>query len=206
MSKEISGLKDLYLHGTLYTNTISEYTSGSGLTLDSVLLKDGALQLSEVSAPTNVANKTYIYHSSADDALHFKINSDTSYLNIANNGVVTTTGSITCDQLFTNKGTVTQATSITTGVSLNAVSGVITTVSATTAGASASDFVLTDGFIQTTSVVLITLLDYSGTIVTNGIPVVCVDNIAAGSCTIRIVNVHASNALSGVLKIGFNIF
>lgn len=100
-------------------------------------------------------------------------------------------------------GAVTQATSITTAVTLNAPSGIITTVSATTAAVSESQFTLNNSLIAATSVVLVSVQNYAGTYATNGIPTVKVQTVGAGSAIICVDNVHASNALSGVLKIGF---
>lgn len=101
------------------------------------------------------------------------------------------------------RGTVTQASSLTTAVELNAPSGVITTVSATTAAVSESKFALTNSLITASSVVLVSIVNYAGTFATNGIPTVKVDTIGSGTCNICVNNVHAANALSGVLKIAF---
>jgi hypothetical protein len=47
-------------------------------------------------------------------------------------------------------------------------------------------------------------MNYTGTYGTNGFPMVNVNNCIAGtSFDIKIANVHASNALAGVLTIGF---
>src|SRR5882724_10538348 len=99
----------------------------------------------------------------------------------------------------------TQGTSISTGVTLNAQSGVITTVSSTLAAVTTTGFTVTNSAVGANSVVIVNLVNYSGTYATNGFPVVTVDTIAAGSFVIKISNVHAANALSGVLKIGFHV-
>lgn len=120
-------------------------------------------------------------------------------------------GSLRFDQLQANsfltaqKGAVTQGSSITTAVVTDTSSGVITTVSATTAGAAISTFTLTNQYIKADSVVLVVVENYAGTYATNGLPYVTVGTVAAGSCVINIVNCHASNALSGVLKIAYLI-
>lgn len=100
---------------------------------------------------------------------------------------------------------VTQITSTTTGVTMNSASGVITTF--TEAGAAVTDaaFVLTDSAIVAGSAIQATVNNYSGTIITNGIPTVWVSGIAAGSCTVHVTNVHAVNALNGVVKIGITV-
>jgi hypothetical protein len=137
--------------GVLQADTISEETSGAGVTADGVLLKDGAV------TPAN--------------------------------------------------GVVTQITSISTGVTLNQPSGVITTVTATTAALSVSTFTVLNSFATTTSNIQCTLISYSGTNLTNGLPLVSyVDNRTDGSFDIVIYNAHASNALNGILQIAFVIF
>jgi len=102
-----------------------------------------------------------------------------------------------------SQGTVTQITTIATGVTLDAYSGVITTVSSTLAAVTTTGFVVTNAAVGAGSVVIANVVNYGGTYETNGIPVVTVDTIAEGSFTIKLSNAHASNALSGVLKIGF---
>lgn len=102
------------------------------------------------------------------------------------------------------KGTVTQATSITTGVTINTPAGVITTVSATTAAGATSTFTVTNAACLATSVVLASWA-YGGTLGTNGVPVVSINSVSAGSFTVNISNVDATNALSGTLKVYFLI-
>lgn len=117
------------------------------------------------------------------------------------NGITTVTGQV----IPSSTGTVTQLTSITTGVTLNTASGIITTVSATTAHDAASTFTVTNSFATATSNIRAYIVDYAGTFATNGLPSVAVDNRTAGTFDIVIMNNAAANALSGVLKIGFEI-
>jgi hypothetical protein len=98
---------------------------------------------------------------------------------------------------------VTQITTITTGVTINSSRGVITTVSAATAGAAVSSFTVTNSAVAATSTVIANVQGYSGTYTTNGLPVVTVGTVAAGSFVVNIINAHASNALAGTLNIGF---
>jgi hypothetical protein len=105
--------------------------------------------------------------------------------------------------VLSGQGAVTQLTSITTAVTLNNPSGVITTVSSTLAAVTATSFTLTNSFITANSIVVASIANYAGTYITNGIPIINISSIAAGSCSIELVNVHASNSLSGVLKITF---
>ena len=113
-----------------------------------------------------------------------------------------------CDQqkvnsLLVTKGAVTQGTSITTAVSLNKAAGVITTQAASAAAGAVQAFTFSNQYINADSVVIVSVVDYAGTITTNGLPFVTVDSIAAGSCVIRVCNAHGTNALSGALQIAF---
>lgn len=105
------------------------------------------------------------------------------------------------DDAYNN--TVSQATNLTTAVTLNANCGQITTQSATTGAVTTQSFTLNNTYIKANSTPVVSLISYAGTYQTNGTPLITVDTVAAGSCVIRVSNVHASNALSGVLIIGF---
>jgi hypothetical protein len=129
----------------LTIDTISESTSGSGVTVDSVLLKDGKVTV--------------------------------------------------------DKGTVTQLTAITTGVTLNKPAGVITTVSSTLAAGSNATFIVTNSFVSSTSVIQLTVDDSA----TAGLAKVNVQTVGSGVFSINITNVHATNAFNNVIKIHFLI-
>lgn len=108
--------------------------------------------------------------------------------------------------LIVATSTVTQGSSLTTAVTLNATKGVITTVSATTAALSASTFTVNNtSMVVATANVEAYICDYAGAVLTNGVPSVYVRNRTATAFDIVIYNAHATNALSGVLNIGFEI-
>lgn len=99
--------------------------------------------------------------------------------------------------------TVTQATNITTGVTVNATKGVITTVSLTTAASTvAGPFTVTNSKVLATSVVTATVEYANGK---TGFPVCLVENVAAGSFNIRLINVHTVAALNDIVKIHFTV-
>jgi len=101
---------------------------------------------------------------------------------------------------------VTQITSLTTGVTINGQSGVITTFNAATGAAAAgAGFTVTNNAVLATSSVVATICNYSGTYGTNGFPMVYVQTVADGAFNIIPANLHASNALNGVLKIAFTV-
>lgn len=107
------------------------------------------------------------------------------------------------DGITLPSSTVTQATSVTTAVTLNAVSGVITTFSQSAAAEVTVSFTVNNSTVAATDKIVATITNYAGTYSTNGIPVLSVGSVAAGSFVINISNTHSANALSGALKISF---
>ena len=100
-----------------------------------------------------------------------------------------------------DKGTVTQATSITTGVTLDKPAGAITTVSTTlAAGASAGGvFTLTNSYITTSSVILTNCLQGATGSSVNAL----VSNITNGSCDILLTNVGGTTTAAAAITIHF---
>lgn len=94
---------------------------------------------------------------------------------------------------------VTQATSITTGVTVNALSGVITTVSQTVAAGAEAEFTVTDSMVDATDVVVACIKTHTS----GGTFEVHVSAVAAGSFKLRLTNLHASAAGDNVLVINF---
>lgn len=107
--------------------------------------------------------------------------------------------------LITPTETVTQLTSITTGVTLNAKKGLITTFTPSTAGLAATTFTVTNNFASATANIEAYVSNYGGTVVTNGLPYVFVKNKTSTGFDIIVYNAHATNALSTSLVIGFEI-
>lgn len=142
---EVVDTLNLQTDGTLSVDTISETTVSAGVTVDSVLLKDGGVELT--------------------------------------------------------KGTVTQLTAITTGVTVNTPAGVITTVSSTLAAGSNAAFTVTNSFCKAASVVQLTVDDSA----TAGIAKLNVQTVSAGSFVVNITNIHGSLAFNNILKIHFTI-
>ncbi len=86
-------------------------------------------------------------------------------------------------------GAVTQITSAATGVTLNKLSGAITTFALDQAAGVDVSFTLTNSTIAATDVVVVSIKSYGGT--SDGIPVARVTATAAGSCVINIINTGA---------------
>jgi hypothetical protein len=109
--------------------------------------------------------------------------------------------------VMSTRSTATQATSNTTGVTLNGSSGVITMFANVTAagGALSGTFTVTNSTVTTASIILLQIVNYSGTYGANGIPDVRVGVVAAGSFDVVVMNAHSANALAGKLKIAFQV-
>jgi len=94
---------------------------------------------------------------------------------------------------------VTQATSITTGVTCNSLSGVITTVSQTVAGGAEAEFTVTNSQVAATDVPVVAIKTHTSA----GEFIAAVSAVAAGSFKVRLTNLHASTAGNNVLVINF---
>lgn len=101
---------------------------------------------------------------------------------------------------------VTQGTSTSTAVTANGDSGLITCFTSTQATLTTVTFTVNNAAVDADSAIWVGICNYSGTYVTNGIPIVSVNNCVAGvSFDIKITNAGA-NAFAGILKIGFKLF
>lgn len=97
--------------------------------------------------------------------------------------------------------TVTQATSASTGVTINSLCGQITTVALTTAAAAEEVFTVTNSQVESTDVVVVsTTYAGAGTVIVN------TKKVTSGAFDIVIANLHASSALDAVVVINFAIF
>jgi hypothetical protein len=94
---------------------------------------------------------------------------------------------------------VTQATSITTGVTCNALSGVITTVSQTVAAGAEADFVVTNNKVAATDVITVNIKTHTSA----GTFAASVAAVASGQFTVRLTNLHATAAGDNVLVLNF---
>jgi hypothetical protein len=104
-------------------------------------------------------------------------------------------------QSLYDNGTVTQATSITTAVTLNTFNGVITTVSSTLAANATTFFTVNNSNVTAASRILVTAqYDEAAT----GIVVLSVSDIAAGSFKVVISN-GGNAALNNVVRVHFMI-
>lgn len=87
----------------------------------------------------------------------------------------------------------------------NGQRGIVTTGTLSTAGATNAAFVINNSSVTATSLVMCTDQGYSGTLVTNGYPVIMSCVPGSGTITVNITNTHAANALNGTVQIGFTV-
>ena len=95
--------------------------------------------------------------------------------------------------------TVSQATDITTGVTIAANYGQITTQAMAAAAAAEDTFTVTNSRVQATSIVHVQIASTASA----GTPFAYVASVAAGSFVINITNFHATNALDAAAVISF---
>ena len=105
-------------------------------------------------------------------------------------------------QTLYHTANVTQDTSITTGVTVNALNGVITTVSSTLGPNNKASFTVTNPNVLAGSKILVSVeYDEAAT----GIPVVGVADIAAGTFKVVLSNGAGVDALNNVVKVHYLI-
>lgn len=94
---------------------------------------------------------------------------------------------------------VTQATNISTAVTCNAYSGVITTVSQTIAAGAEGEFTVNNSLVRATDVVLVCIKTHTSA----GDFIAAVSAVADGSFKIRLTNLNAATAGNNVLVLNF---
>ena len=109
---------------------------------------------------------------------------------------------VSANEISLKKATVTKATAITSGVTLNSPAGVITTVSSTLATNGSASFSVGNSFVKADSLVLGNIVNYSGS---QGSPFARIQGVTNGSFSVAIRNVDDVNALNGAIKFGYSI-
>jgi hypothetical protein len=112
-----------------------------------------------------------------------------------------TTDSVTTDNLYLDKGSVTQASSITTSVTLPKPVGLVRTVSSTLAALTSTQFKINYDYIDSNSVIFASVGAYSGT----GIPYISVVSYSTGSSTLGLSNLSTGGALNGPVTVAYQI-
>ena len=128
---------------------------------------------------------------------------------LGTSGDITTSGNVVISDatdglIHTATGTVTQGTSITTGVTLNATSGVITMHATAVAADENIEFTVTNSACKTTSVILVSMQDEN---TTDNSQLVCATHtIGNGSFKVTVANTDSAQATSATaVKIHFLI-
>lgn len=128
----------------------------------------------------------------------------TTYLSSSN--AILNNATITEGKVTSTKATVTQGTSITTAVTCNAPSGVITTFSAAITANSSATFTVNNAYCVPSSVVVANICNYAGS---QGIPSIVVKEVTTGNFKIVVYNAIDATApgapLNGVIKVAFII-
>ena len=122
---------------------------------------------------------------------------DTFALALAN--MVALPNNAATSDLISDKGTVTQASSITTGVTLSNANGVVTTVSSTLAADTSANFTITNTKVTTASNIQVSAT-YAGT---QGAVAVNVVSVSSGSFVLKVLNLSSTQALNAAIKINF---
>lgn len=91
----------------------------------------------------------------------------------------------------------------TTPQTCNAISGAVTTGTLTTAAATNAAYTINNSAVVASSRVNCSIMGYSGTIVTNGYPIIISCVPGTGTIVVNLTNTHAANALNGTVVIGF---
>ena len=139
---------------------------------------DGTVQLKTYTGSASTAGLTV-----AAEGQNVTVNTGNLVITQADKGII-----------HLGSGTVTQATDHTTGVTLDATSGVVTLAAVALAATTNAQFVLTNSTIQAEAVILLTMQDVN---TVNNKQLACaLVAVADGSCTISIVNPHSATSTS----------
>lgn len=131
--------------------------------------------------------------------------------NIVTSGADATLGDVTVNALTIGSlstsagGTVTQTTSLSTGVTLNAIGGTITLYTAAIVADTNTQFVVTNNLVSSTSVIFLSKEFQSDTAANNGVHV-SIASVADGNFTINITHTGNQNAAAITRKIHFFVF
>lgn len=111
-------------------------------------------------------------------------------------------GSVTTNSVsILGKGSVTQGTSITTGVQLPAPVGVIRTVNTNLGALTSTYFKAEHSSIVSDSIIFTSIGSYGG----NNLPYVSVVSFSTGSCTLGLSNISTAGSLSAPVNIAYQI-
>lgn len=106
--------------------------------------------------------------------------------------------------VHTNRGAITQATDHTTGVTLNATSGIITLAGVALNAAAEAEFTVTNSTVQADSMIMLTVQCPAASSATDNATMVAqVSGVSAGSFNVRLTNPGAGNVSTNAHKLNF---
>lgn len=176
--------------GSVSADVISEGTSGSGVTVDGVLNKDGA-----VTATGTVVGVAGTF-SGAVSGTTGAFSGDVTTAALTASGAITQTAAAGLGYATGAGGAVAQDTNASNPVTLSKPCGKITTVALTTAAAASERFTVTNTLVAIGDVIV-----FSTTYTGNGTPVIQAIDVTAGTFDIQITNIHASAAFNAAIII-----
>ena len=198
---------------TIKPTATTSSTAGQAVTIEggsSAGAAAGALNLTGGTASGNGAGGSVVITAgrdtdgSSDGTVQLKTytgGTATAGLTVAAEGqnVTVDTGNLVITQaakgiVHTGTGTVTQATNHTTGVTINATSGVITLAAVALAAATNAEFTVTNSTVTANSIILLTVQDENTT--NNAQLTACTHTLASGSFKISIHNPAATGSTS----------
>lgn len=134
---------------------------------------------------------------------------DTSHANSENNIMVNNLIADGNEEILNpiayNYASVTQIGVITDTVNCDSVLGRIVTVNTTLAPNSSTQFIVNSDKIGANSYVMMSMENYSGVYITNGVPICNIGTVVFGGFVVHVTNIHPTNALNGVITLIFKV-
>ncbi len=117
-------------------------------------------------------------------------------------GSVNVVNTATLNNVRLTRSSVSQGTSLTSGVTINSPAGFIFTLTTGTlaTGASAS-FTVTNSAVRADSIVLGDIIQYGGA----GIPTARIDSVTQGSFAMNVRNLDLTNSVAGSIKLAYTV-
>lgn len=117
-------------------------------------------------------------------------------------GGIRVSNTATLNNVRLNRSTVSQGSSMTTGVTINTPAGFIFTHTTGTLSTGGSvSFAVTNTAVRADSIVLSNIVNHGG----NGIPLARVSGVTEGSFNVSLRNIDLTNAMSGSVRLAFSV-
>lgn len=201
----------------LFTSVISEQVAASGVTIDGMLIKDSGADLNGVGTLVFDADGDTYMSATSDDIIDiftvgaanfWSFDGTTGTFRVKAGYIGATTTDVVYIDEASGVNVTTEAISVAAAGTVASIAGkvmqaqVTITGLAAAAGAAESQTVTGLTWLFTTSTIKATIASYSGTWVTNGIPLVTAATCGVnGTLTLSVTNIHGANALSGNLVV-----